>query len=343
MRVFFALTLFVSFAAAQTPTGSVTRGTTDLREVRAYLADGEYEKAEISLRALLKDDQGDARRVIAVKLTLADLLREVGHASEARELFSKVLAGGDLGPKERMATLSGLADIDCHDGRMDESLTKWNETLALARGEKDSVNEGNALRGLAVCWLNTGEPSRAEPLLRRSLKMVGNDPAAHPWDRASALTAMAQCYRDEGKFALAEDAFTRALAIDRAALGQSHPQVAFVMEQLAIIYASTKRLDQARSYAADAAKIMRDACGEDSLAMASSLAIEAEVEVRANNAMAAASKYALALSIVRKHPASRSFALRIMRAYSGALRTIHRSQEANALNAEIRSLLRNPA
>lgn len=54
-----------------------------------------------------------------------------------------------------------------HAGAIRISADQWMESVELAREHHDEILEANGLRGLAVAWLDTGNSSEAEPLLRR--------------------------------------------------------------------------------------------------------------------------------------------------------------------------------
>ena len=347
MRVLIALTLYVSLTHGLF--AQVTDQVTG--NVQKYLAAGEYINAETSLRALLEKAPRNAQAV-NIQIALADLLREEGRTHEARELFEEVRRSPKFAASEdwrvHMDLLRGLADLDSHNSgsvnnqSINAGLAEWNEAISLAHSHNDAVAEANTLRGLAISWLDAGSPGRAEPLLRRSLRMLGSEQSARPWDMASAFTAMGQCYRDEGKFMLAEDSFLRALELDRTSLGDAHPQVAFIMEQLAGVNSMLKRFERAREYSARATEAMRTACGGESLAVANALVVEAEVDSRTNRASEAADKCSRALEIVRNHPCPKYFEVRLMQLYANVLKAIHRDREARALGTEVKSLLRGP-
>src|SRR6202030_1415007 len=97
----------------------------------------------------------------------------------------------------------------------------------IARDHDDAGLEAVASRGLAETWLEQGNTSRAEPLLRRVLAVFENDPLSGN-QIAATLRSLGQLYLGENKPALAEDALTRALAREEALLGHEHPQVAIV-------------------------------------------------------------------------------------------------------------------
>lgn len=346
MRVLIAFGLYVSLTNAgfgqEVREKPGTEEKLQERQIAQYLKAGDYNAAEASLRHRLADQSSDAATANDLRVALADLLRETGKEIEARELFRIAMKAPDLTWRQRLAAAMGIADIDGRTISPQAGSGLWMQAIALAREhqDEDPTREAEALRGLANMWLEAGEPSRAEPLLRRSLKVLEAAPSAGNWQIAATLGTTGQVYRAQDKLALAEDAWTRALDLERNAFGESHPQVASLKERLAEIYAVRKQFDLARQFAGQAVSVMRSSCGEDSLAAAAAFANRGLVEERANALPAAAEDYATALTIARKHPANPTIAIRIMQSYMAVLRAIHHDREARALALELKSFRR---
>jgi len=343
MRVLIALALYVSLTNAgfgqEVREKPGTEEKLQERRIAQYLRKGDYNAAEASLRRMLADQSLDAATVNEVRVALADLLREEGKEIEARDLFGIAMKSPDLTWRQRLGATMGIAGIDSRATSPQAGSDLWMQAIALAREhqDEDPTREAEALRGLANMWLEAGDPTRAEPLLRRSLKILEAAPSAGNWQLAATLGTTGQVYRAQDKLALAEDAWTRALDLERKAFGESHPQVASLMERLAEIYAVRKQFDLARQYAGQAVSVMRSSCGEDSLAAAAAFANRGLVEERANELPAAAEDYAAALTIARKNTANPTFAIRIMQSYTAVLRAIHHDREAKALALELKS------
>jgi tetratricopeptide (TPR) repeat protein len=302
-----------------------------------YRTMGDYPGSERLLREALASPSFDADSRAMLRNNLADLLREEGRSSEAQPLFMESLHLGDIPWREGVAALIGLADIDHQIGDLTGSIGRWNEVLEICRREHDEKAEAIALRGLGVTWLDSGAAARAEPLLRRGLRMMENN-ADMPFEEvANAHSALAQLYRSENKLALAEGEWSRALQIDRTALGQAHPQVAVLMAKLADVYSARGEFGLARDYAARASESMSGSFGENSMQVATALTNQAEVEQRAGDLDAAAKDYQRAIRIARAHPEHRSLQLAMIQRYAGLLKVMHRSGEAKALSLEAKS------
>jgi tetratricopeptide (TPR) repeat protein len=303
--------------------------TADLADL--YRATSDYPEAERLLREALGSPACDQESKWLLRNNLADLLREEGRSTEAEPLFKESIDFSGAPWKQRVGALVGLADIDRAKGDWETSINHWNEALEICRRERDAAGEALAMRGLGITWLKAGEPARAEPLLRRSLRIIENNANIPPEQIASGHSGLAELYRSENKLALAEGEWSRALRIDRAALGDAHPQVALLMEMLADVYSARKEFSLARDYATRASDAMRSSFGENSMAVAAALTNRAAVEEQASALDAAAKDYQRALDIARFHPENQSFQIVVIRRYAGLLKAMHRSREAKAL------------
>jgi tetratricopeptide (TPR) repeat protein len=295
---------------------------------------GDYTAAERTLRQTLDSPGLDPESKALVRNDLAGLLREIGRTAEAQVLFEQSLEVDAVSPRERAGALIGLADIERSQGNRDASVARWNEALEICRREGDERSEAVALLGLALTWLRSGAPARAEPLLRRSLRMMENNPDTLPEEVAGAHSGLAELYSSENKPALAEIEWTRALEIDRSALGEGHPQVAWLMEMLAGVYSARGEFQSARDYATRASEIMIRAFGETSMPAAAALTNDAIVEQSAGDFAAAAKDYVRAIEIARLHPENRPLKAVMIQRYADLLKAIHRKHEAKAILAQ---------
>lgn len=298
-----------------------------------YRDAGDYARAEVLLREALGVPDPDTNSTGRIRNNLGDLLREQGRITEARQLYLDTLQQEDVSSKQRMNALIGLAEIDRQTGDREASAKKWNEVLAIARGQGDELSEAIASRGLASMWLSAGDLARSEPLLRRSLSIMETNPEATPADLANALSGMGLLYRAKNKLALAEDAWSEALQLDRTAFGDVHPRVAFLMELLGEVYSARGENDRARDYATQALEAMRHSLGEDALPTAAAFANRATVEQRARDLDDAAKDYEHALGIARRHPGSAPLEKALIERYAGLLKIMHRGREAKELSA----------
>jgi tetratricopeptide (TPR) repeat protein len=304
-----------------------------------YRTAGDYPGSERLLREALAFPSCNADSRAMLRNNLADLLREEGRSAEAQPLFRESGAAAGISWQQRVGALIGLAEIDRQNGDWAASIGQWNETLEICRREHDERSEAIALRGLGVTWLASCAPARAEPLLRRALRTMENNPDMPPEEVANAHSALAQLYRSENKLALAEDEWSCALQIDRTVLGETHPQVAVLMAKLSDVYSARGEFALARDYAMRASESMRGSFGDNSMPAATALTNQAAVEQRAGDLDVAAKDYERAIKIARSYPEHRSLQVAIIQRYAGLLKAMHRAGEAKALDMEARSFL----
>jgi tetratricopeptide (TPR) repeat protein len=333
----FILALVVSFSTVGMMPAAVRA---EVEKARDFLAQGEYAKAEGSLRLAL-GSATDENTVGSVRNALADLLREEGRLTESRPLYDSVLNAPGVTPRQKFDALAGLADLDGLAHNPELASGKYQEAIAVAREMKDSLLEADATRGLGMSWLDSSNPVRAEPLLRRALAMMESDPAAKQWQLASALAGLGRCYRMENKLALAEEAFTRSLDLQKKTFGGAHPQVAYVMERLAEVHALRGEFALARDYSERALAVMKSSCGEASGAVVAALVNRGSVEQIAGALGAAAKNYAAALKILDSNPELKAqngpLGAQIAERYAGVLKAAHRDREAKAASALAKS------
>ena len=239
MRTFAALSLLVcltgfAFGQRSAPQDAAPQQSAVMSQIRRDLSTGRYEAAERGMKAALAL-KASPLETIELRTALADLLREEGRDAESETMFSAILANQELSGQQRTAALGGLAAVEGHEGHTAAGIAHWNQAVSLAREQGDTMGEATSLRGMAMTWFDSGAPSQAIPLLKRSMKLLDGSSATRPWDMAAAWAAEGEVYRALDKNTLAEDAFTKALALDQKVFGPNHPQPAFIMERLAAI------------------------------------------------------------------------------------------------------------
>lgn len=297
-----------------------------------YRDTGDYGRAETFLREALGASTGNPRAADVVRNGLADLLREEGQSAEARELFLVSLHHDGLSWPEHINALVGLADIDRQSGDRETSAREWNEALQISQSHGDGLSEAVASRGLASLWLSTGNPARAEPLFRRALSILENNPASAPQDVGIALFNMGQLYRAQNKFILAQDAWLRALKLDRSVFGDLHPQIATLMEMLAEVDAKLGETAAAREYAGTAVNSMKSLFGDNGLPTAVAFANRAVVEQESGDLNGAVKDYERAVAITREHPGNSAIQRTLLERYRQLLKFMHRNREAKEIS-----------
>ena len=137
MRTLVASTLYVSLATAifaQQPNEAdraerIAFTNRQVRLVDSYRDSGDYPAAERVLRKWLASEPAGSDAHIMVQNALADLLREEGLRTEAKQLFTQVIDAPRATPHQRLNALIGLADIDMNLGDWKTSVAEGNTAL----------------------------------------------------------------------------------------------------------------------------------------------------------------------------------------------------------------------
>jgi tetratricopeptide (TPR) repeat protein len=296
-----------------------------------------YAAAEKTLRLALEDRPREDASQAALLNSLGDLLREEVRLVEARDLFNASLKLGSNVETNEIDALIGLADIERSMSAWRDSIDHWNRAIALSRQAGERATEAIALRGLGKTYSDMGDLPRAEPLLRRALPMFDAVPELRG-QSAATLSYLGGVYRDEKKYALAEDAFTRALNLQGGFEHANGPQAGAILELLAGIYGLEKRFDEGARYAAAALRIMQTAFPPDSPPIAGAIGAQGFVALRAGDLAGADRYYSEALRIMRLNAIEGStIGTDFMTERAQILRRLHRTQDAKSIETQIKA------
>jgi tetratricopeptide (TPR) repeat protein len=216
--------------------------------------------------------------------------------------------------------------------RRSESIAEWNKIGEMADSEHSRELEEVFAGGLGEAWFLAGNLARAEPLLRRSLQLLREDPGTSPSQVATALGLMARLYINDGRLALAEEALDEAIAKDEENLGAAHPRVATLLELKADVLSRRGEIQSARNNVERARGIMTTHFGSNSTEVAGVLTESGDVEARAKRPEAAVVQYSIAMGLLRACGADGlRFEPALVARYAAALKAAHRPEEARAL------------
>jgi tetratricopeptide (TPR) repeat protein len=296
-----------------------------------------YADAEHTLRLALDAPPREARRQAALLNSLGDLLREEVRITEARELFNAALKLLPDGGTLQIDALIGLADVERSSSEWRAAIDDFNRAIALSRQAHQADTEAIALRGLGKTYCDTGDLARAEPTLKRALDMFETIPELRT-QSAATLAYLGGVYRDEKKYGLAEDAFTRALDLQGGREHAAGPQAAAVLELLAGVCALEKRFDEGSRYASAALVIMKRIFPPDTPPIAGAIGAQAFVDEHAGDLEAADRHYSDALRIMRANGiANSTIGMDWMAAHAQVLRRLHRAQDAKNLEIQVKA------
>lgn len=123
-------------------------------------------------------------------------------------------------------------------GKAQDALEYCDKLTTLAGDDPQVINN------IAVVYYENAKYDKAEPLMRRVVKILEN-PGGEPFPNyAGALNNLAELLRATNRLGEAEPLYRRALAIDEASFGPNHPDVARDLNNLAKLLRDTNRLDE---------------------------------------------------------------------------------------------------
>lgn len=297
-----------------------------------YRALGDYSGAERALRQGAEDVSASVDDRALALISLSDLLREEGHAEDAKVLLQRAASLPALSWQRHVDLLVESAEWNRDASLWDDSIALWNEADKEVRSRHETHWDGVIAGGLGETWFTAGNPARAEPLLRRSVALLRNDPSTSSPQVATALATLAALYIAEGKLALADEAVCEAIARDEDTLGLQHPQVAAMLELQAAILVRRGETQEALDRLESARRIMTAHFGEESAALAGVFAAFGDVEEHANRPDAAAEQYSHALDLIRQAGSGAGlYANTLATRYAAVLKAAHRGAEAKAV------------
>jgi eukaryotic-like serine/threonine-protein kinase len=207
-----------------------------------------YREALAMRKALLPPD--DPAIVEATSLLALDL-QTLARFDEAESLYREALA---ITRRSRppddpaiTAALDNLGGVLHGEGKVDEARQVLEDALARARQGHDPELTADILSELAVLLKNTNHPDEAEPMYKEALDLrertFGPD---HPMTGQSENN-YGVFLRGIGRAAEALPHLERSLAIDRAHFGEKHLDVGIAYANLASVYGSLDRFDDAEA------------------------------------------------------------------------------------------------
>jgi tetratricopeptide (TPR) repeat protein len=207
---------------------------------------------------------GTALFCFAAAVPEADKLNELGRSASARgdyknaaRLYEQALlahraAGGD--EMGEAALLANVGTAKARLRRFDEAETYMLQAIAI---EEHGPNERLArdLSNLAVLKSSRERYEAAEPLYRRALEILENDPGRNAEASALCLESLAELCRRTRRPDEAEGFFRRAVAAWERALGPLHHELAAKLEHYAGFLRKTEQFAAAAEFDARAMRI----------------------------------------------------------------------------------------
>ena len=227
---------------------------------RIYRQLGLYAEA----RPLLEQAVGSGIEGSADQLgDLASVLVEQGEYSAAESLAIRRVATLPPGatPAHRAGALADLGSIVSRRGRALAADSLFQQALALARGQVDSLTLARFLDGYATALWRAASYDTAARVHTLALGLRRRELGDRHTLVANSLQNLAVVQISLGHFALADSLFVACIDIRRALLGNTHPHVAIALASRGQALTELGRFDEAERVQREALEIRRAALG----------------------------------------------------------------------------------
>jgi len=186
------------------------------------------------LQAELKDQPETKAALLA---TVGAVYDSLGQYQDAMPILNESLqlqARSD--DKSRINTMLELGQARVGAGDLGGAEQSLQQALKLSQSNSgpNSLESGRALWALGTLRLQQGRNGDAKDLYIRSLSIMETG-GAQQTDISGVLDDLADAYTRENQWALAKQTYERSLQIDRRALGEDHPRVARLLNNLAVV------------------------------------------------------------------------------------------------------------
>ena len=267
---------------------------------------GRWDEAEPLLRQAIgfcRESHGEQHLcTLTAQRHLAQVLSAKGSVQDAETVFQKLLETlhqkPSTPPEFLAGSLENFASLYIAEARYElaEPLLKESLALETQQGDAQSV-VADTLLDLGEMYRLEHDPARAEPLLKRALRIyeTANDP-----HQAGALNELGLVALDQGKYAIAKAHLKRSLTSYQHVFGSAHIIVARVKAGLAEAFLGERNFREAKSLIQEAMTTEKKALGEDHSGFARMLIIAGRIEEQDHCASQAAAYYREAVTVYRR-------------------------------------------
>lgn len=237
----------------------------------AYIRRGQFKPAIECLRSAValfsQMDLVDKDRLSAM-IDLSFALRISGDLQSAREVLTKseqlIRSRGLERSAAYARVLQNRGNIEMVEGRIPEARAEFLESLQLYREVvgPQSVEVAEVLGELSVASVWIDDYADAERIAREAIAIFdATAPSMHP-DRVRTEMNLAEALYLQDRADEATTILVEVLRKDLQLFGHNSPQVANVLDTLAVVKYSQRKLEEAERYSQDAVATARIALGE---------------------------------------------------------------------------------
>lgn len=239
-----------------------------LTKARALVATGQYQEAQVALRALVEEGKilGYAPFLAEAQLLLARAVWKAGRADLASGIATEALlaaleGGADSEAAESWIALMGMAG---EQGDYDLATERSRyASAAVARLGLPSTLQSRLQLGLGVLLYNRGRYEAALPALTRAMELRIARLGSQHTLVANSHTSLGNVHRALGNLEHAARHHKTALAIDRSIWGPEHPNLGRHEHNLAGVFRLQGNATEARKHYLLALQIKRASLGDD--------------------------------------------------------------------------------
>ena len=282
---------------------------------------------------------GPSHHIIGVLLTTSGSFHLLeGKVAEAREDFADAVEIlRKTAPGAELATaLRGLGGAQLLRGEMDRARRRFMEAEALSRRlGTETLYYAIALSDLATFFVGDGDPSRAQPLFTKALKIYESMAVSDSGDVAPVLSGLAAVAIADRKFLLAAQYLDRALNVSRKAYGPESPQAAEVEYMPGWLLLRLGKPQEAQAPLQHANELFRRTYGEVHYKVADSFLLLGQIYAQQNRQSDAESAYRE--SIARFEQALGDRHAKVAEALNSFVKTLKKTNKAEARILERRS------
>ena len=214
------------------------------------------------LQAGLQDQPNTKAALLSTVGAVYDSLGQFQVAEPILDESLRLQGAGD--DTSRLNTLLELGRARMGAGNLSGAEAPLQEALHLAqiRFGAGSPQSAHVLWGLGILRFEQGRLSESKDLYQRALGLMESAKTPQT-DASQVLDDLASVYMREQQWALAKEAYERALEIDRRVLGDDHPRLVVYLSNLATAVQNMGDLKRAETLFRDAIERNRRAYGDN--------------------------------------------------------------------------------
>lgn len=303
---------------------------------------GHFDKAETLLRDVLAASQRrrDKDATAAILNELGDLYLNEEHFAEAGQFYSRALSLFEQHPRHNLGvaiTQRNVAALYYADGRLEDTLAILKEaskTLSADTNDHRAIAAGIlSLEGIVNFRL--GKISRAETLFSEATRMLSVASPEDDLTLSQILNNLALIYKQQRKYAKAEDCYKRSLEIEEQKLG-SLSEVALTLASLGILYTQMGRFQDAENSFLRSLEITQQFTPAVAGRIVRTLHLLSTTYLQTGDKARAEETLAHAVQIARHNPSRDPEMAKVLDAYSDVLKSNGKTEEARTVRAEAR-------